>query len=171
MLKLNVRVEGFSSLQHALLSGGEWMRRPFYADKGLVGKLDKIFVKHSEKVWETQGGVLGKPWPPLSEGYRHWKEQHYPGRSLMHRKLRLIRSFIQPNGRDHVAKRNSRATAAEFGTHVPYMKYHQQVTPGRGLLPMRALIGLPQPFQNDYSKAMQDSFYDFMKPKVNDGRI
>ena len=171
MIGLKVNVLGFTSWQHALLEGQQWMRRPFYEDDKLVDKLDKVFIGHEKKVFATKGSVLGAPWPALSPAYAAWKQEHFPGMPIMQRKRRLIRGLTEPTRRDHIAKRNSKATRGEFGTTAPYMKYHQQERTSRGPLPRRPLIGVTKQLEGDYSEVLQDSFYDFMKSRVNNGRV
>ena len=168
MIELSVKLLGYDSWQHAMLDASQWNRRPFYTDKGLQAKMHKIFLRQTDKVWETQGSVLGKRWPALSDTYAAWKRKHYPGRALMHRSLRLIRSFIEPNRRDAISEVDSRKTMATFGTRVPYSAYHQQPGP-RSRLPERALFKFTPKFAREYDEAFRDSLHDFLKPRFNGG--
>jgi len=170
MIGLNVRVLGFDTWQHALLDGQQWMRRPFYEDDKLVSKLDVVFINHEKKVFATRGAsLMGSPWPALSPGYKAWKDEHFPGMPIMQRKQRLIRGLTETSRRDHIAKRNSRATVAEFGATTPYLKYHQQEDRGPHKLPRRPVIGVTSAGQADYSKVMHDSFENFMRSRVDGG--
>jgi hypothetical protein len=60
----------------------EDLRVPFtQIGKDLKAGIGKQFA--TEGAWAYDWPYGGGPWKPLSDSYRRWKEQHYPGRPIL----------------------------------------------------------------------------------------
>jgi phage gpG-like protein len=70
---------------------------------------------------EGAAGEHGE-WAALAPDYAAWKEQHYPGKTILQRDGTLIDSFQIGNG-NNVNRQD--ASSLEFGSKVPYAVYHQ----------------------------------------------
>jgi phage gpG-like protein len=90
-----------------------------------------------EEQFDSEGGA-GKSgaWPSLSKSYAAWKSRKFPGKPILQRTGRLVKS-LTGNSPDTIV--DPKPDSLEFGTRVPYAKYHQR---GAGKLPRRRLIDL-----------------------------
>src|SRR4029079_15661472 len=72
------------------------------------------------KVFKDGGDPV--PWPDLSDAYKDWKGQNYPGQPIMRRSDELYESLTNQTSNTiwHVGPRS-----IEFGTRVPHFIYHQ----------------------------------------------
>lgn len=165
MIDLQVSVDGSDQLLRAALSMSEWCQRPM-TQPGVFDGLHGTYNTHTEKVWQTQGGIIGAPWPPLAPSTIRQKQANprWRGRGILQRNLRLARSFLSTTSRDHATKKTHQK--AEFWTRVPYATYHQT---GTKRMPARPLYVMTQEFGNDYNAVMRESLYDFMRSRVNGG--
>ncbi len=88
-----------------------------------------LFQDDERQLFASEGakGKAGK-WPELSEKYKIWKERHYPGKTIMVRTERLMKSLIG-EGNESVrtlVKDNQKTMTLRLGTLVPYAEYHQR---------------------------------------------
>jgi phage gpG-like protein len=100
----------------------------------------------------------GRPesWAALSPGYAKWKAKHYPGKPIMQRTRRLIRSLTgvgQASAQDTI--KDIKPLSAEFGTMVPYATYHQQ---GRGV-PRRKVVQLTEGNRRFWARIIHEWAY------------
>ena len=76
--------------------------------------------------FRTQGAASGFPWKPLEPQYASWKIENYGANGVLVRSGDLERSLTMNSGRGAV--RDIGARTAEFGTKLPYAKFHQSGT-------------------------------------------
>ncbi len=76
--------------------------------------------------FRTQGAASGFPWKPLEPQYASWKIENYGANGVLVRSGDLERSLTMNSGRGAV--RDMGARTAEFGTKLPYAKFHQSGT-------------------------------------------
>lgn len=76
--------------------------------------------------FRTQGASSGFPWSPLDPQYASWKLENYGAKGILVRSGDLQRSLTMNSGRGAVRDIGSRT--AEFGTRLPYAKFHQSGT-------------------------------------------
>jgi phage gpG-like protein len=103
------------------------------------------------------------PWKQLSPEYRQWKAVHYPGKPILQRTGRLMRSLTakrQAGAQDTV--KDIRKLRAEFGTQVPYARAHQQGHPPRNL-PARPVVQLTERNKVFWSRIIQEWAYQKVK--------
>ena len=50
--------------------------------RGLFSALAELFKREMGEQFETEGGVSGGRWAPLTEPYKKWKQANYPGRKI-----------------------------------------------------------------------------------------
>ena len=167
MIDFQIRIhpEDQSQFARAVLSMSEWCQRPM-THPGVFEGLQKTYDNHTSKVWQTQGGAIGEPWPPLADSTIRQKiaNPRWHGRNMLMRSLRLAKSFLSDTSRDHASKQTHQA--AEFWTRVPYAKYHQT---GTKRMPARPLYKMTKAFGDDYNAILKASLYDFMRSRVNGG--
>ena len=76
--------------------------------------------------FKTQGAASGFPWKPLEPQYASWKIENYGANGVLVRSGDLERSLTMNSSRGAV--RDIGARTAEFGTKLPYAKFHQSGT-------------------------------------------
>ena len=76
--------------------------------------------------FRTQGAASGFPWKPFEPQYASWKIENYGANGVLVRSGDLERSLTMNSGRGAV--RDIGARTAEFGTKLPYAKFHQSGT-------------------------------------------
>jgi hypothetical protein len=50
--------------------------------RGLWSALAELFKREMGEQFETEGSISGGRWAPLTEPYKKWKQEHYPGRKI-----------------------------------------------------------------------------------------
>lgn len=76
--------------------------------------------------FKTQGSTSGFPWKPLEPQYAAWKLENYGAHGILVREGTLEGSLTMNSSRGAV--RDIGLTAAEFGTRVPYARFHHTGT-------------------------------------------
>jgi len=76
--------------------------------------------------FRTQGSTSGFPWQPLDPQYSSWKIENYGAKGILVREGSLQRSLTMNSGRGAI--RDIGLRTAEFGTRIPYAKFHQTGT-------------------------------------------
>lgn len=74
----------------------------------------------SGEVFDSEGATYGQRWVELSEGYRRWKEQTYPGKGILEATGRMRSSF------------DSEATSSTLTISNP-VEYYQKHQEGIGV--------------------------------------
>lgn len=136
-IRLQLAVEGLEEIDVGLSRFGIEIQdfRPFWNTT-----LAPRFFDDVQTNFDREGKLVGG-WAPLSPAYRAWKRQHYPGRKILERTLRLRRSLMWHGGRFSPGGGRGnlgpggiyRPTPFDvtLGTSVPYAHYHQQGAPAR----------------------------------------
>jgi phage gpG-like protein len=132
-LMFRMEVAGFEPVRVSLQRFGQRIQdfRPFW-----IEYFAPAFYRDLQRNFELEGRYVGG-WAPLSPAYKAWKDQHYPGKTILRRTDALFRSLtfdghtVGPRGIFLPEERR-----LVLGTSVEYAEYHQ--LPGdfrsRGLL-------------------------------------
>ena len=100
--------------------------------------------------FRTEGAYASGGWAPLSPAYAARKARAYPGKPILERTGRLVRSLTSPTAPDAI--RRSEPHLMEFGTSVPYGRYHQT---GTRFMPRRRPVELPETERVEVVKVLQ----------------
>lgn len=76
--------------------------------------------------FRSQGAASGFPWQPLDPQYSSWKTANYGSKGVLVRSGDLKNSLTMNSGRGAI--RDMGLRTAEFGTKLPYAKFHQAGT-------------------------------------------
>lgn len=99
----------------------------------------------SNQGFNSQGGVFGAVWKPLTRSTMNQKAKKYPGRSPLVRTGKMRDSFT------YVA--SSRQVLV--GNSADYFKYHQSTLP-RNKLPRRQMMGVNSQIQKIIKERIED---------------
>lgn len=90
-----------------------------------------VLLESNKPFWKIQTEPSGRPWKKLSKGYQAWKDQNYPGQTI----LRLT-GKMQDTAKIRTSLRNDRfeVLSTEVGP------YHQF---GTSRMPSRPWMGVP----------------------------
>jgi phage gpG-like protein len=128
-IQITTEVEGEDELSRAfgLMAAVVTDWRPFWPDIAAV-----FYVSESARFASEGFGA----WPPLSDGYRKWKQKHYPGQKILSL-TGALRESLTARGAGAIYV----ATAQELniGTSIHYAKYHQT---GTSRMPARPPVDL-----------------------------
>lgn len=95
--------------------------RPAYAR---VGEQMMLAERH---LFDSQGGFAGKHWPQIQPETIAAKQRAGLDTRVLHATRRLRRSLTQRGNPDQIRRSTDRGV--EFGTRVPYAKYHAAKRP------------------------------------------
>lgn len=84
--------------------------------------LQELQKAHREN-FKTGGAASGFRWQPLDPQYASWKLKNYGAKGILVRTGDLENSLTMNSGRGAV--RDIGLRTAEFGTRIPYAKFHQ----------------------------------------------
>lgn len=106
------------------------------------------FIRAERKQFRSQGAYGSAGWVPLSPRYAAWKALHFPGKPILERTGRLLRSLTQqPLGIEVMQPHR-----LLMGSNVKYGEFHQA---GSGHLPRRRPIELPESLRVEWVKTLQ----------------
>lgn len=92
--------------------------------KHVFPKLTPVFEAEERRQFDAQGGGPRGGWAALSPAYAAWKEQHYPGQSILRRTDALYEALTSSSS--VFAERVMSGEEFNFGTRgVPYASFHQ----------------------------------------------
>lgn len=159
LVRLTFAIEGYERVSVGLSRWAQQIRdfRPFWRQY-----VAPWFFAALVKSFETQGAPVDR-WTPLSKTYAAWKARRYPGKTILRRTDRLIRSLTWSGG---VVVQGAgyggslgpegvflaEETGAAFGTRVPYARAHHH---GAGRLPQRRILYLPPGSNRAMGKMLQ----------------
>jgi phage gpG-like protein len=83
----------------------------------------------AEKNFSTQGAYSGRTWPPLSPAYAKVKAAKYGNKPILQRTGQMYESLVKMNHSQHV--QTITPEFFEWGTRVPYARWHQTGTGAR----------------------------------------
>jgi phage gpG-like protein len=145
-LDIHFEVQGDEELVRAfgLMASrvSDW--RPFWPDIAAV-----FYIGESARFASEGFGA----WPPLSDGYRKWKQKHYPGQKILSLTGALRESLTSRTGASAVYQ--DEALQLTLGTATHYAKYHQY---GTGRMPARPPIDITQEDINVMGRVAVESF-------------
>ena len=151
------------------IEGVQQFNRAFNRIEGHIDDLRPVW-DHVERVmfeiedaqFKSEGsrGGLGK-WQPLSRAYAAQKEKTHPGKPILERTGRLMRSLTGKTGDTLLVKEKDEFG---FGTAVPYAPFHQR---GGGKLPKRAVVDLSSSQKRDLQKGIQKGLLDILRRDVS----
>lgn len=138
LVRLTFEIEGYERANLDLTGAATKARdfRPFW--RTMVAPW---FFGLMQEQFATEGAGVGG-WVPLSPRYAAWKAKRFPGKTILRRTDRLMKSLTwtgaslaTPEG---IAVMTP--TAAVFGTSVPYGRFHQR---GTKKMRQRRILYLP----------------------------
>ena len=132
MLKITINVSGDKKVIKQIRKI-ESEFRTWRPELKKVGDFLKDF--YSNAVFETEGGVFGSRWSPLSPRYELWKRKNFAGRGILERSGAMRRGFIADVGN----------TSLQIKNDVFYSRYHQK---GEGV-PKRVMAQLDRKRQKE----------------------
>ncbi len=95
--------------------------RPAFAR---IGEQMLLAERH---LFDSQGSFAGKHWPDIEPETRERKAEEGLDQRVLHATRRLRRSLTQRGNAEQI--RHSTDRGIEFGTRVPYAKYHARDRP------------------------------------------
>ena len=125
---LRFEIEGEAELSRRFMKLSEGVKNFAPAFSETEAYMKKTF---SRDVFETEGGVIGESWKPLTSAYAARKMKKYPGKGLLEATGTMKNSF---------ATFSNMSSAAIWNT-ADYFKYHQSKA-ARSKLPRRAMMKL-----------------------------
>ncbi len=139
-MNLKLSIDGKAQFNQAfdVLAEGITDFRPVWPE------IELQFFRAELEQFNTIGARGGQVWQPLSKGYAKWKAKKYPGKPILQRSGRLLRSLSVIGGADSV--REQQPLSLTLGTRVPYANYHQR---GTRKMPQRPPMQLTR---DDYGK-------------------
>jgi phage gpG-like protein len=97
----------------------------------------------SQEMFKTEGafGKHGR-WKPLNPVYAERKAKQYPGKGILRRKDRLLKSLTSNSENISTGTRTGTGYSYRFGTSIePYPRLHQR---GSGRLPQRRIFDITE---------------------------
>jgi phage gpG-like protein len=135
-----------------------------------IGTIDNVLRdiakdlnKEARKQFITQGAYASGGWPALTEAYRKRKAQMVatgkmingrPARYMQILRLtdRMRRSLVDRNDPEHVERIHLHAL--EWGTKVPYWRYHQNPGSSPRAMKQRRVVELSERKRQEYARAI-----------------
>lgn len=87
---------------------------------------EQLFYQVETRQFASQGNRGGEAWKPLSEGYKKWKQVHYPGKPILQLTGDLKRDLTGRGGKDGI--RELTKESLTLGSAKPYATAHQRRT-------------------------------------------
>jgi phage gpG-like protein len=143
MLLIEVHLIGYQRTIKKLQMVGSGLHNFYGAMTEIGGELSNYY---SGQVFDSQGAVLGVPWPTLAASTVLYKRKYYPRYAT----TPLIRTGVM---RDSFRSRAS-ARKVVIDNPTPYFKYHQSTAP-RSKIPYRPMMGINQDVRNIVKKIIE----------------
>ena len=144
---LSLQVRGLKNLFGTLGIMSDWARKPFSKTAAL--KIRESFNQHAGQQFDSKGNHMGTRWRSLNPQYRAWKASRYPGKPLMIRTTKLVKSLADKNSPHAIFRHEGRKMT--IGSRVPYAIYHQE---GRGKLPKRPLFVVTKKISTEWAEIL-----------------
>ena len=120
------------------------------------------FCGIEERSFKAQG--LPDRWVPLSPRYAAWKRKHYPGKKILER-TGALKAAMTGSGPGAVRVIGHRS--AEFGTDIPYARYHQS---GTRYMPRRKVVQLTDAMKVGWGRIIHQWAVATMKRELDAAR-
>lgn len=119
-MNLKLSIDGQAQFNNAfdVLAEGITDFRPVWPE------IELQFFRAELEQFSSIGARGGSQWAPLSKGYAKWKAKKYPGKPILQRTGRLLRSLSVIGGADSVHE--AEPLSLTLGTRVPYAIHHQR---------------------------------------------
>lgn len=147
---LSFSIEGEKQLSRRLRLTSDKVKDWEPAFKQSAEYLHDIF---SDKVFASQGGVIGERWSPLSKAYAFRKNKLYPGRGILEATGTMKNGFMTL----------WRPDMAQVWNKVEYFKYHQS-NQARSKMPRRVMMKLAQAQRTQIVKVFHTYFASIVHP-------
>ena len=150
----------------AEVDGVQNLNRAFNRTEGFIADMRNFapaiaaeFYRAEDEQFKTEGaaGASGK-WAPLSKAYERFKEQAYPGETILRATGHMNESLIDPEALDAVFIANKEEVI--MGTKDPKALAHHR---GGGRLPKRPVISLSETQKRRMQKAIQRELVEFTR--------
>lgn len=145
MLRLQVEIENETQFDRTFTRFTEQLRDLRDLWPGVIPELRDI----AREQFAGEGVGPAGNWPALSPKYAAWKAQRFPGKPILQRTGRLIES-LTGNTADSIVE--ARPDYLDFGTRVPYGRYHHK---GAGRLKRRKVFDLNEQQKTRLMKVIQ----------------
>lgn len=117
--------------------------------KNVFPKLTPVFEAEERRQFDAQGGGPRGGWAALSPGYAKWKEENYPGKSILRRTDALYEALTESSS--VFAERVMSGDQFNFGTRgLEYASFHQL---GTGSMVDRPPFDFSDDFERDLVEA------------------
>ncbi len=117
--------------------------------KNVFPKLTPVFEAEMARQFDAEGGGPSGAWRPLLPAYARWKEEHYPGKTILRRTDDIFTALTQSSS--PLAARVFSGDHFNFGTQgVPYASHHQVS------LNARPIFDFSEDFESDLARAALD---------------
>lgn len=130
---MEVQIEGHG-LQAFAMTLDRYRQNLADATPVMNGWLDEL-ERAAEAGFSSSRRPSGSRWKALSPDYKKWKDKHYPGAPILTREGKLRASLTSAQGQGAI--RQIGTHYLQYGTRVPYARYHQS---GGGRLPSRPVL-------------------------------
>lgn len=115
------------------LASAKALRKGLFAMAPLFRELGRVLESNYQVRFDTKRDPDGAKWPGWAPSTKKQRQKagYVQGRSLL--------QLHNPGMRDSLTVRHG-PDFVEMNMSSPYAKYHEQLTPGRGKLPRRAML-------------------------------
>lgn len=151
MFKVNIRYSGLDEALQSLDSVKKVIS-DLSTETKMIG--DFLLDFFQNKVFDSEGGVLGSPWVPLTTQYAVWKAKHYGNQGILIATGTLRASWQLYTSTDSIILQNEAQTNGIY-----YGAAHQQ---GAGRLPVREIMD----FDDNLLNQIRDMFIDSLNTRI-----
>ena len=129
-----------------------------FGDK-VFPKLVPVFEAEAREQFDAEGhGPRAGRFEPLSEMYRQWKEDRYPGKPILQRTGAMFEGLTESSS--PFATRRYDSSSFDFGTSgLDYASYHQT---GTSRMPARPPFDFTDQLQTDLVRAGRDGIEELL---------
>lgn len=121
------------------------------------------FYAHMKQVFALEGKIGHREhWQPLSDSYRIWKQERYPGAKILHLTGDLERSLTHKGAAHSILQKEP--LSITIGTDLFYARKHQTGSiEGGYYLPQRKIIELTEDIKTEWTKILHEYIYSVAK--------
>lgn len=149
---LSLQVRGLKNLFGTLGIMTDWARKPFSRTAALV--IRESFNRHAGQQFDTRGEHMGTRWRSLNPQYKAWKARRHPGKPLMIRTTKLVKSLTDKNSPHAIFRHEGRKMV--IGSRVPYALRHQEGGRRAGRPPRRPLFVVTKKIGREWAEILRE---------------